>query len=116
MATQIGISPSSFSVNYWKPAWRTFFEDLWSNKKLLNAINERFREEGILYKMVEKPTLEKGGPLEVLIERNRKRSHILKKADRDIVERITTRWIEGGGIEQEIQRTITERPDSIPSY
>jgi hypothetical protein len=114
MADWANISPGSFSVNYWKAAWAAFFKELWADKSLLKEIKKRLQAEELFDEIV-KPDLTKlkdGNPLSIILPRNRNRKK--KKADRDMVEHVTTRWMDGSIIEKVVHRHVAERPDSVP--
>lgn len=101
VAQILGIPKQDVSSKYWKKGWKLFFDALWRDSRLINELQTRFEVNQIPWFM-RKPDWD-----EVMPKKTRKASDIM-------VERVTTRWMEGK-TDQEITRWFGN-PASYPEW
>jgi len=92
VAQVVGVQPTDLSQKYWPKGWKLFFDALWSNSSILGEIQQKFESNRIPW-FQKKPDW-----ADVIKKQKRKR-----RASDVMIERITTRWMEGK-TDQEITR------------
>jgi len=118
LAAELGKSKQWISQQPWKQGWVAFFDAFWKDTALRKDIILRLEEEGIPASLGKKPTLADVPddtehplfPLKSLFMKKPKKGSQHRSANRQMVERITTKWLDEH-VEQTNIILMLETPD-----